>query len=102
MHNNTIIADLVNNEIGIPYKVVLREGIQKGYTPYDLFERWTVKEVTYQRFIEWASERCFPPNRVDAEELLEELGLDRYNGWDIVQKTEGRLMTDHFWIDFTQ
>ena len=49
-------------------------------------------------FINWASDRCFPENRVGAKELLKELGLDRYDGWEIVKKTGGKLETDRFWI----
>ena len=102
MHCNTIIADVVNNELGLPFKVVLREGIPKEYTPFVLFEWWTVKEVTYQRFVEWASQRCFPPNRIDVENELERLGLDHYDAWEIIKRTGGHLVSDHFWIDFTQ
>lgn len=68
--------------------------------PFDLFKAWKVREVTMYELINWASDRCFPENRVGAEQLLKELGLDRYDGWEIVKKTGGRLETDRFWIDF--
>ena len=29
-----------------------------------------------------------------------ELGLDRYDEWEIVKKTGGKLETDRFWIKF--
>lgn len=102
MHCDTVIADVVPNAVGIPFKVVIREGVPRAYTPYVLFKKWTVQEVTYQEFVEWASQRCFPPNRIGVEKLLAELGLDYYDGWEIVKRTGGHLVTDHFWIDFSQ
>ena len=43
----------------------------------------------------------FPPERFGANELLAELGLDRYDAWEIVKKTGAKLTgVDKFWIDF--
>ena len=100
MHNDMIIGDVITNDIGIPYKIVLRDNIPKEYTPYDLFKMWTTREATMEEFIAWASERCFPPNRIGAENMLRELGLSEYDGWEIVKRTGGHMSNDHFWIDF--
>ena len=37
--------------------------------------------------------------RVGAKELLKELGIDHYDGWEIVKIIHARLITDPFWID---
>lgn len=49
----------------------------------------------------WVSQdRVFPENRIGAKELLKELGLDRYDGWEIAKKTNARLGNDYYWVDF--
>lgn len=100
MHKDTIIATTVKNSLGIPYKVVVLDGISKEYTPFDLFKMWTTREATMEEFINWASDRCFPPDRIGVEERLRRLGLTEYDGWEIVKRTGGHMSTDHFWIDF--
>lgn len=68
--------------------------------PLALFGRFKT-EVTFTEFTAWATKRCFPPERVDAEDVLKALGLKTYDPWAIIQITEARLpMTDNFWIDF--
>jgi hypothetical protein len=41
--------------------------------------------------------RVFPENRVDARELLRELGLLEYNRWEIFKKSR-MISDDMFWI----
>lgn len=67
--------------------------------PFDLFG-FKKRQVSMMQFIEWASERCFPEERIGAEILLKELGLDRYDGWEIVKKTKAKLGQDYYSIDF--
>lgn len=100
MHKDTVIADTVKNDIGIPYKIVVRDGVPADYTPFVLFKGWTTREATMEEFIAWVSERCFPPNRIGVEKRLAELGLKEYNGWEIVRRTGGHMSGDYFWIDF--
>lgn len=44
--------------------------------------------------------RCFPRTRANAKQLLNDLGLDAYNPYDIVKVTRGRLWDDYYWIRF--
>lgn len=100
MYKDTIIADTVKNNAGIPYKIVVRDEVPIDYTPFVLFKAWTTREATMEEFIAWASKRCFPPNRIGVEKLLVKLGLTEYNGWEIVKRTGGHMSGDYFWIDF--
>lgn len=43
-------------------------------------------------------DRAFPKERVDCEELLDDLGLDRYDRWNIIKETRDTLMTDYWWL----
>jgi hypothetical protein len=96
MWDNEIVAKQVIENGKMPMMVATTDNVNK--LPFDLFKAWKVREVTMIEFINWASDRCFPENRVGAKELLKELGLDRYDGWEIVKKTGGKLETDRFWI----
>lgn len=45
-------------------------------------------------------DRCFNKNRPDKDEILEYLGLERYNSLEIVKKTHGRILGDFTWVRF--
>lgn len=82
-----------------PYMVAL-DNVPYGLLPYGLFDRVT-RRVSAFKFAEWAKKRCFPPERIGADELLAELGLDRYDAWEIVKRTNAVFTgMDDFWIDF--
>jgi len=44
-------------------------------------------------------ERCIPRGRVGLREYLEIIGLDEYDPWEIVKKTQGRMAEDQQWIE---
>ena len=44
--------------------------------------------------------RCFPKERRNCRQLLDDLGLDEYIPLDIVCKTHGRQLEDYCWILF--
>jgi hypothetical protein len=56
------------------------------------------KECTALELIEWAKKRIFPSERMGADELLKELGIDRYEPWWIAKETRASLMDDWWWI----
>lgn len=55
----------------------------------------TIEEVT--AFLE---SRCFDKNRPDRDTLLSHLGLNNYNVWAIVRKTNGKMAHDHLSVEF--
>ena len=44
--------------------------------------------------------RCFPKERRNCKQLLEDLELEEYIPLDIVRKTHGRQLEDYCWIRF--
>lgn len=48
-----------------------------------------------QQFLE---ERCIPRQRAGLREYLEAIGVEEYDPWSIIQKTEGRMAEDNQWI----
>ena len=95
MCDNKEITQTIDNENSLPiYK--LKEGVPEKYIPKDLFlDRLQVSSL---ELIKWIEDRVFPEERTDCDTLLKELGLDRYDAWEIAKKTRGTLMTDYFWL----
>lgn len=97
MRSDKIIADTVKKEG--QYYLKLRDGIAPIDIPFGLFRKSEYESLFTVH--DWACKRCFPPERFGADELLAELGLDRYDAWEIVKKTGAKLTgADKFWIDF--
>lgn len=49
----------------------------------------------YREFLE---SRCFPRTRDKMKLVLKDLGIPFYDPYLIIQKTEGRMTEDDFWI----
>ena len=49
-------------------------------------------------FKETLFNRIFPRNRVDAREILRDLGLDRYDEWEIIKKNHLFCVNDCIWM----
>ena len=55
---------------------------------------------TIEDFMRFLESRCFPRERRNCEQLLNDLGLDHYTPLGIVEKTHGRQLEDYCWIKF--
>ena len=83
--------------IGTPQvQMRLKPGLPKAITPFGLFRNSDTESMF--KVIDWFCDRVFPAERVDCAELLADLGLDRYDPWEIAKKTRGTLMTDGWWL----
>lgn len=71
----------------------------KNYTDNVMFRAFGSKETPdiedYRAFLE---SRCFPESRDKMKLVLQDLGLPFYDPYLIIQKTEGRMAEDDFWI----
>lgn len=80
----------------------LHKGIKKSWLPY-IFELALDNNADMDKIINiWIKERVFPKNRINNRKLLKGLGLRRYNITDIVKKTHCSLITDPYWISFSE
>lgn len=52
----------------------------------------------YDDYIEFLKSRCFPEERDKLKLMLRELDLPFYDPFMIVEKTQGRMAEDNFWI----
>ena len=101
MNGDKPVARLVNN---MTYPMMRAyDGVEQIELPFSLFGfgKYSKREVEYATFLKWAEERCFPPERVDADEALASLGLKRYDAYEIIKRTNAVLSyVDNFWVDF--
>ncbi len=56
---------------------------------------WNEKDRPSVPFLQ---SRCFPPERDKIKLQLEALGIPFYDPLLIIEKTEGRMAEDHFWL----
>ena len=56
------------------------------------------KFPTWENFCKFIEERCVPRGRSGLREYLEAIGVDNYQPFEIVAKTNGRMAEDNQWI----
>lgn len=71
----------------------------RNYTNHAMFCAFGVNEQpTYQDYQAFLESRCFPESRDKMKLVLKDLGLPFYDPFLIIEKTEGRMAEDDFWI----
>jgi hypothetical protein len=93
---NDVIAkvDLKPKNGNSPYVINFIDDFNKQFSPN------LEGHITLEELDKWLKWRTFPRTRVNAQELLESLGLNAYNRWAIVRKTHGVMADDEVWIRF--
>ena len=72
----------------------------KNYTDNNQFRAFgVITEPTYKDYQDFLEERCFPRTRDKMKIQLEALDLPFYDPMLIVEKTQGRMAEDFFWLD---
>lgn len=76
-----------------------RKVFVKNYTNKIMFRAFgKVEKPTFEQYEEWLESRCFPKERDKMKLMLREFDLPFYDPMMIVEKTEGRMAEDKFWI----
>lgn len=70
-----------------------------NYTDNVMFRAFgVVEKPDYSQYIEFLESRCFPKSRDKMKLVLKEMDLPFYDSFMIIEKTEGRMAEDDFWI----
>ncbi|MBP3700788.1 MAG: helix-turn-helix domain-containing protein [Lachnospiraceae bacterium] len=70
-----------------------------NYVDDSIFRAFGVEETpSYEQYEEFLEERCFPRNRDKMKLILKDLDLPFYDPLMIIEKTQGRMAEDDFWI----
>ena len=71
----------------------------KNYTDRIMFRAFgTNVEPTYDDYLVFLEDRCFPRTRDRLKLVLDDLGIPFYDPFLIVEKTKGKMAEDDFWI----
>lgn len=77
----------------------LVDGVLLEHVPFGMFRNGKTEET--KKVFDWVEERVVPPERVGIEDILKAMNLEKYCAWEMVKQTGGTLMTDPFWIKFS-
>lgn len=92
MHNQTVCTMIDVNEMKKSIEIV-------NYTDNLMFRAFGVEEnPNYKMYEEFLESRCFPKSRDKIKLVLRDLDLPFYDPFLIIEKTEGRMAEDDFWI----
>jgi len=70
-----------------------------NYTNNLLFRAFgRIEQPTYEEYEAFLRERCFPKERDKMKLILQDLDLPFYDPILIIEKTQGRMAEDDFWI----
>ena len=72
----------------------------RNYTNDNQFKAFgVITEPSYQDYLDFLEERCFPRTRDKIKIQLEAMELPFYDPMLIIEKTQGRMAEDYFWLD---
>lgn len=92
MYNQTVCTIIDVNEIK-------KEVAITNYTDNVMFRAFGIIEnPDYNMYMEFLESRCFPKTRDKLKLVLSDLNLPFYDPFMIIEKTEGRMAEDDFWI----
>ncbi len=57
-----------------------------------------IENPSYEQYEEFLKSRCFPPTRDKMKLVLREYDIPFYDPMLIIEKTQGRMAEDDFWI----
>lgn len=92
MHNQTVCTVIDVNEMNRKIEII-------NYTDNLMFRAFGAEEnPDYEAYTEFLKSRCFPGGRDKMKLILKDLDLPFYDPFMIIEKTEGRMAEDDFWI----
>ncbi|MGN0495297.1 MAG: helix-turn-helix domain-containing protein [Lachnospiraceae bacterium] len=92
MHNQNVCTIIDVDEVGRHIKIY-------NYTDNVMFRAFGKEEnPDYMMFEEFIESRCFPKSRDKMKLILKDLDLPFYDPFMIIEKTQGRMAEDDFWI----
>jgi putative transcriptional regulator len=92
MHKQNVCTLIDVNELKREVRIV-------NYTDNLMFRAFgVIEEPGFEMYQEFLESRCFPKTRDKMKLILKDLDLPFYDPFLIIEKTEGRMAEDDFWI----
>lgn len=91
--NNQMICTMID------VNILTQEVIIKNFTNNIMFRAFgTNDKPSFKDYEDFLKSRCFPETRDKIKLVLADLNIPFYDPFLIIQKTEGRMADDDFWI----
>lgn len=92
MHNETVCTLIDVDEVNRKVRI-------KNYVENVMFRAFgAVDQPEYEQYQDFLESRCFPRSRDKMKLVLKDLDIPFYDPFLIIEKTEGRMAEDDFWI----
>ncbi|MBQ8325966.1 MAG: helix-turn-helix domain-containing protein [Lachnospiraceae bacterium] len=92
MHNQSVCTLIDIDEKNRKIRIV-------NYTDNLMFRAFGKEETPdYDMYLEFIESRCFPKTRDKMKLILKDLDLPFYDPFLIIEKTQGKMAEDDFWI----
>lgn len=95
VYNKQELCSIITYEYGVSPVHIENYTDIPIHCPFGLYT-----EVEWDTFVSYLRSRCFPEERRNKKDLLKTLGIDEYNPFEIIKKTQGRMAEDFTWMEF--
>lgn len=95
-----VLGEFKKSESGLITTFVKDENIKDEWLP--LFLRGDIDGDVWCLVYEWLKDRVFPKNRIGARKILKDLGLKKYDHFEIAYISRASLVEDPYWIAFEE
>lgn len=89
---NIPVADKLPPVIGYPPGIFQLDRTQNPWMPCK------TRVSNSSDILNWFARRTYSENRPDIKEILELLGLSRYDAWEVIRRTKAVSKSDRYWL----
>lgn len=88
-------------ENDIPVRVDLLDGLDTILVPALFHFQYLEGQRVFDdpdQVMEWVESRCFDRGRMNLNEILQDMGMQEYNAWEMFKRQKGRMANDRLGI----
>lgn len=93
MRMDTVLAHVKLTNNGVQFENFCDDPV---FLPFGIKEKASLNDL-----YEFFEDRCFPRTRGNCDEVLESMGLTKYDPYEIVKRTNGFMYDSLCWIKFS-
>jgi hypothetical protein len=96
--NNTAVGKVTKTDDS--YTVELFDGFDSVDVPFHFRNEYKtgIRVFKDRDVVDWILNRIIPKERQNINHILNELGMDKYDEWEMFKAYEGRTVRDHFYV----
>ena len=103
MYKDVEVGIITYNQDLDKFEFVLNENIKDTkYLPPILYDYTTLAldyKPGHENVLYWVEDRVMPQNRDGVDYLLDKMGLNFYDAWNICKANKGMSLEDYWWLN---